>query len=117
MSISEFNNSSHKLDFHKIRVKINDGKGTLIRKGVQTNGNLFSSLSYFGTCIFYKVEDVLLWHKNLFYVNFENIVEVSKMEKSKRITKFGKTWGKSTNMCHLLYIKRISECNCLTLMT
>ena len=77
LSVAQLNNIGHKLEFQNRKLKIIGDKGNLIGTGVQTKGNLFYLDPIFDICLFVKAEDVWLWHKRLFHVNFDNHVSIS----------------------------------------
>ena len=73
--------SAYRVEFHNKKAKIHDGDGKLIGTREKKRGNLFYLDLSEETCLFTKQENVLLWHKILCHVQFENLVNISKMNK------------------------------------
>ena len=47
-----------------------------------------------------KFDDVWLWHKRLFHVNFDNLVNINKMKKLRGLPKLKKLENTMCNKCH-----------------
>ena len=90
-SVEHLNSLGYPIEFENYKGKIYDATGELIRSGEKTRGILFYLDLYEDTCLFAQFEDIWLWHKRLCHVNFDNLVNISKMKKNKRITKIEKT--------------------------
>ena len=69
------------VEFEKKIAKIYDISGTLKGKGDQTRGNLFYLDINDATCIVVEFNDVWLWNKRLYHVNFDNLVSINNMKK------------------------------------
>ena len=53
------------------------------------------------TCLFAQQEDVWLWHKRLCHVNFDNVVNISKMKKVRGFQKLKKSDNAMCKQCQL----------------
>ena len=96
-----------------MKAKLVDGKGNLVRTNNQTRGNLFYLDLTKNSCFIAQAEESWLWHKRLFHVNFDNLVNIRKNRrvrlipslrkldmglcKNCQIGKMGKTSFKSEN--------------------
>ena len=69
---------------------IYDAKGELIGSGDQTRGNLFYLDVTGETYLMVKFDDVCLWHKRQYHVNFDNLVSIRKMKKLRGFPKLKK---------------------------
>ena len=58
--------------------------------GDQTRGNLLYLDMFDETCLFAQFDDVWLWHKRLCHVNFDNLVNISKMKKIRGLPRLKK---------------------------
>lgn len=99
------NDSSHKLDFLKKRVKIFDDKGNLIGTEMKTKGNLFYHDPNVETCFFVRVEDVWMWHKRLCHVNFENMVKISRKKRVRGLPNLQTNENAICKECQLVKLK------------
>lgn len=81
MSVVQLNNTDHKLEFQNRKENIYDNDGNFIGTREQTRGNLLYLDPTINTCLFYRIEDVFLWHKRLCHINFKNIVKVSRRKR------------------------------------
>ena len=69
---------------------MHDGDGKIIGIGEKARGNLFYLDLSEETCMFAQQDDVWLWHKKLCHVNFDNLVNISKMKKVRGFPKLKK---------------------------
>ena len=60
------------------KAKLLDRKGSLVRCDNQTIGNLLYLDLSESSCFISQVEERWLWHKRLYYVNFDNLVKIRK---------------------------------------
>ena len=88
--MSQLNRTGCKVEFNQKGAIIYDAKGELIGSGDQTRGNLFYLDISSETCLIVKFDDVWLWHKRLFHVNFDNLVNINKMRKLRGLPKLNK---------------------------
>jgi hypothetical protein len=56
---------------------IRDKDGKVIGIGTRSRGNVFQLNPTKTTCLATKVDDILLWHKIFFHINFDSIVKTS----------------------------------------
>ena len=88
--VSQLNNLGCKVEFENRVAKIYDTNGRLIGKGNQTRRNLFYLDINGATCVVVKFDDVWLWQKRLWHVNFDNLVSISNMKKVRGFPKLKK---------------------------
>ena len=88
LSVSQLNNLGCKVEFENKIAKIYVTNGKLIGKGDQTRSNLLYLGIEDATCLVVKFDDVLLWHKILCHVNFDNLVSINNMRKVRGFPKF-----------------------------
>ena len=79
LSVSQLNNSSHRVAFENKKAKIFNESGKLIGTGEQTKGKLFYLNDTNTNCLMTRNEDIWLWNKRLCHVNFDNMIKISKM--------------------------------------
>ena len=89
-TVSQLNNTGCKVQFVNKTAKIFDADDKLIGKGDQTRGNLFYLDIEDSTCLVVKSDDVWIWHKRLYHVNFDNLVSISNMKKVRGFPKLKK---------------------------
>ena len=79
--MSQIRNVSCKVEFGNKTTKIYDTNRNLIGKGDQTRSNLFyldiEDVAY----LIVRFDDIWLWNKRLFHVNFDNLISINKMKK------------------------------------
>ena len=101
LSVSQLGNIGCKVGFGNKTAKIYDTDGKLIGKGDQTKSNLFyldmDDVSY----LFAKFDDEWLWHRRLCHVNFDNLVNISKMKKVRGLPKLKKPDNIMCKQCQL----------------
>ena len=79
--MSQLHNLGCKVEFDNKKIaKIYDTDGKLIGKGDQTRENLFYLDIEDATCLVVEFDDVWLWHKRLYHVNFYNLVRINNMK-------------------------------------
>ena len=83
-------------------------EGKLSGSEDQTKGNLFYLDETTKTCLMVKCDDVWLWNKRLFHVNFDNLVSISKMMKLKVLPKLKKPKNTMCKQCHIGKMERSS---------
>lgn len=69
---------------------IYNGSRELIESGDQKRGNLFYLDLFDNACLFGQCDDIWLWHKRQHHVNFDNLVNISKMKKARGLPRFKK---------------------------
>ena len=73
----------------------------MIGKGDQTRSNLFYLDIEDDTFLAVKIDDVLLWHKNLYHVNFDNLISINNMKKVRGLSKLKKHDNVICKQCQL----------------
>ena len=81
LSVTQLNISGCKVEFNQRKALIYNEEGKINGSGDQTKDNLFYLDKVSETCLMVKYDDVWLWHKRLYHVNFDNLVNISKMKK------------------------------------
>ena len=98
LSVAQLNNIGFKVEFMNENAILLDGKGNLVGTGKKTKGNLLYLDLNESSCFISQVEEVLLWHKRLCHVNFDNLVNISKNKRAKGIPSLKKLdMGKCKN--------------------
>lgn len=78
LSIGQLNDKGYHLEFKSGVCRIVGSKKELIATGKQTKGNIFHLNTNVNIYLVAKIEDNWLWHKRFFYVNFDNLIKISK---------------------------------------
>lgn len=108
LSVSQLGNVGCKVEFGNKTAKIYDTDGKLIGKGDQTRSNLFYLDMENVSCFVAKFDDVWLWHKRLCHVNFDNLLNISKMKKVRGLPKLKKPDNIMCKLCQLGKMTRSS---------
>ena len=82
-------------------MRIYDTYGDLIRTGEQARGNLFYLDPTITTCLFSRIEDVWLWNKRFCYVNFDNMVKVSRKKNVRGLLNLCKPDNSMCKQCQI----------------
>ena len=90
LSVSQLSNIGCKVEFGNKTAKIYDTNGKLIGRGDQTRSNIFYLDRGDATCRVVIFDDVWLWHKMLFHINFDNLISISNMKKVRGLLKLKK---------------------------
>ena len=88
--MSQLSNRGCKVEFGNKTAKIFDTNGNLIGKGDQTRSNQFYLDINDATCLIVKTDDVWLWNKRLYHVNFDNLININNMKKVRGFPKLKK---------------------------
>ena len=79
ISVAQLNKSRYKVEFNQKKALIYNSQGELSGNSDRTKDNSFSLDESIETCLMVKNEDVWLWHKRLCHVNFDSLVNISKL--------------------------------------
>ena len=90
LSVLQLNSVRCKVEFRNKRAKIYDANGELIGNGDQTRDNFFYLDMDDVAFIIVQFDDVWLWKKRLYYVNFNDLVSISKMRRVRGLPKLKK---------------------------
>ena len=71
LSVSKLGNIGCKVEFKNRFAKIYDSQGSLIGKGDQKRSNLFYLDMEDASCLIVQTDDLWIWHKKLYHVNFD----------------------------------------------